>query len=50
MGHNIRLFDQAMKRGRTLRLRNTTHGGFLDDPAQQRGFVPAMKEFRLTSR
>ena len=34
-----------MKRGQTLRLRNTTHGGFLSDPVQQRAFVPVMREF-----
>jgi pimeloyl-ACP methyl ester carboxylesterase len=49
VGHNIRLFEEAMTRGRTLRLRNTTHGGFLGDPAQQRVFVPVMREFLLTN-
>lgn len=45
VGHNIRQFEEGMKRGRTFRLRNTTHGGFLSDPAQQRTFVPVMREF-----
>ena len=45
IGHNIRLFEEGMKRGRTVRLRNTTHGGFLSDPAQQRAFVPVVREF-----
>jgi pimeloyl-ACP methyl ester carboxylesterase len=45
VGHNIRQFEQGMARGRTLQLRNTTHGGFLSDPAQQRVFVPEMREF-----
>jgi hypothetical protein len=34
-----------MKRGRTFHLRNTTHGGFLSDPDQQRAFVPVMRGF-----
>jgi pimeloyl-ACP methyl ester carboxylesterase len=45
IGHNLRRFEQGVKRGRTLLLRNTTHGGFLGDPVQQRVFVPVMREF-----
>jgi pimeloyl-ACP methyl ester carboxylesterase len=45
IGHNMRLFAEGMKSGQTLELRNTTHGGFLSDPVQQRVFVPAMREF-----
>lgn len=45
IGHNIRLFEEGIKRGQTVRLRNTTHGGFLSDPVQQRTFVPVMREF-----
>lgn len=45
IGHNIRLFEEGMQRGQTLQLRNTTHGGFLSDPVQQRVFVPVMREF-----
>jgi pimeloyl-ACP methyl ester carboxylesterase len=45
IGHNIRLFEEGVKRGRTFRLRNTTHGGFLSDPAQQRAFIPVMRAF-----
>lgn len=45
IGHNIRLFEKDMTRGQTLRLRNTTHGGFPSDPVQQRVFVPVMREF-----
>lgn len=47
VGHNIRVFEAGMTRGRTLRLRNTTHGGFLSDPAQQRVFVPVMRAFLI---
>jgi hypothetical protein len=36
-----------MARGETLRLRNTTHGGFLTDEAQLQVFVPVMREFLL---
>ena len=45
--HNIELFRRDMKRGTILRLRNTSHGGFLTDPAQLAIFVPAMREFLL---
>ena len=45
--HNIEQFRRDMKRGTILRLRNTSHGGFLTDPAQLAIFVPAMREFLL---
>jgi hypothetical protein len=47
VGHNIRQFETGMARGETLRLRNTTHGGFLTDEAQLQVFVPVMREFLL---
>ena len=40
-------FTREMARGETLILKDTTHGGFLADPEQQRVFVPRMKEFLL---
>lgn len=45
--HNIEQFRRDMKRGTILTLRNTTHGGFLTDPAQLAIVVPAMREFLL---
>lgn len=45
--HNIEQFRRDMKRGTILKLRNTTHGGFLTDPAQLAIFVPAMRAFLL---
>jgi len=45
VGTQIRQFEQNMARGEVLLLRNTTHGGFLHDPLQQKVFVPVMKEF-----
>jgi hypothetical protein len=47
VGTQIEQFERGMARGETLRLRNTTHGGFLEDPAQQKVFVPVMREFLL---
>jgi pimeloyl-ACP methyl ester carboxylesterase len=47
VGVQIQQFQRGVARGETLKLRNTTHGGFLDDRAQQRVFVPAMREFLL---
>jgi pimeloyl-ACP methyl ester carboxylesterase len=47
VGVQIRQFERGVARGETLLLRNTTHGGFLNDPAQQQVFVPAMREFLL---
>ena len=47
VGRQIEQFERGMARGETLRLRNTTHGGFLEDPAQQKVFVPVMREFLL---
>jgi hypothetical protein len=32
---NIRQFERGMRQGRVLRLKDTTHGGFVSDPAQQ---------------
>jgi pimeloyl-ACP methyl ester carboxylesterase len=40
-------FRRDMKRGTLLRLRNTSHGGFLTDPAQLAVVVPAMRTFLL---
>jgi hypothetical protein len=34
-----------MQQGRVLRLTTATHGGFVSDPAQQRIFVPVMRQF-----
>ena len=45
--HNIEQFRRDMKRGTILKLRNTSHGGFLTDPAQLAIVVPAMREFLL---
>lgn len=47
VGTQIRHFERNMARGEVLLLRNTTHGGFLHDPAQQEVFVPAMREYLL---
>lgn len=47
VGVQIRQFERGVARGETLLLRNTTHGGFLHDPAQQQVFVPAMRAFLL---
>jgi pimeloyl-ACP methyl ester carboxylesterase len=44
---NIRQFERGVRRGQVLRLRDTTHGGFVSDPAQQRVFVPVMRRFLL---
>lgn len=44
---NIRQFERGMRQGRVLRLSDTTHGGFVSDPAQQRIFVPVMRRFLL---
>ena len=43
VGRQIEQFERGMARGETLRLRNTTHGGFLEDPAQQKVFVQSSK-------
>jgi hypothetical protein len=48
VGTQIKQFTQGVARGETLSLRNTTHGGFLDDPAQQKVFVPVTTEFRAS--
>jgi pimeloyl-ACP methyl ester carboxylesterase len=45
VGSQIKEFESGMARGETLRLRDTTHGGFLADEAQQKVFVPVMREF-----
>ena len=47
VGVQLRQFQRGLARGESLLLRNTTHGGFLHDPEQQRVFVPAMREFLL---
>jgi pimeloyl-ACP methyl ester carboxylesterase len=47
VGARIKQFERGVARGETLLLRNTTHGGFVADPAQQRVFVPIMREFLL---
>ncbi len=47
VGTQIKQFERGLARGETLILRNTTHGGFLHDPGQQKVFVPVMKEFLL---
>ena len=47
IGTQIKQFEGGMARGDLLMLRNTTHGGFLSDPAQQKVFVPVMREFLL---
>lgn len=44
---NIRQFERGMRQGLVLRLTNTTHGGFVSDPAQQRVFVPVMRQFLM---
>jgi hypothetical protein len=35
---NIRQFERGMRQGRVLRLKDTTHGGFVSDAAKQRIF------------
>lgn len=47
VNEQIRQFERNMKRGRVLKLRNTSHGGFLHEPEQLRIFVPAMRAFLL---
>ena len=47
VGARIKQFERGVARGETLLLRNTTHAGFVADPAQQRVFVPIMREFLL---
>jgi len=47
IGTQIKQFEDGMARGELVVLRNTTHGGFLSDPTQQKVFVPAMREFLL---
>lgn len=47
VGTQIAQFRRDMKRGTILTLRNTTHGGFLTDPAQLAIVVPAMRSFLL---
>jgi hypothetical protein len=44
---NIRQFEREVRRGRVLRLKDTTHGGFVSDAAQQGVFVPIMRQFLL---
>jgi pimeloyl-ACP methyl ester carboxylesterase len=46
---NIRQFERGMRQGRVLRLKDTTHGGFVSDAAQQRTFVPVMRQFLMDS-
>jgi hypothetical protein len=43
----VKQFEQGVARGQTLILRNTTHGGFVAERAQQDVFVPVMREFLL---
>jgi pimeloyl-ACP methyl ester carboxylesterase len=47
VGTRIRDFERRVAHGQTLLLRNTTHGGFVADRAQQEIFVPIMREFLL---
>ena len=47
VGRRIQQFESGVARGETLLLRNTTHGGFVVDPVQQKVFVPIMREFLL---
>jgi pimeloyl-ACP methyl ester carboxylesterase len=47
VGTQIKQFERGVSRGETLILRNTTHGGFLHEQAQQKVFVPVMREFLL---
>ena len=47
VGAQIKQFEGGVARGKTLLLRNTTHAGFVADPAQQTVFVPIMREFLL---
>jgi len=47
VNEQIRRFERNIEHGRILRLRNTSHGEFLHDPAQQKIFVPAMRNFLL---
>ncbi len=47
VAQQIAQFRRDMKRGTILRLRNTSHGGFLTDPAQLAIVVPAMRTFLL---
>ena len=47
VGTQIKQFESGVARGETLLLRNTTHGGFLHEPAQRKIFVPVMREFLL---
>jgi pimeloyl-ACP methyl ester carboxylesterase len=47
IGRRIQQFESGVARGESLLLRNTTHGGFVADPVQQKVFVPIMREFLL---
>ena len=47
VGKRIQQFESGVARGESLLLRNTTHGGFVADPVQQKVFVPIMREFLL---
>ncbi len=47
VGVQNKQFESGVARGETLLLRNTTHGGFLHEEAQQKVFVPVMREFLL---
>jgi len=47
VGARIKQFERGVAHGETLLLRNTTHGGFVADEAQQKVFVPIMREFLL---
>ena len=47
VGTQIAQFRRDMTRGTTLRLRHTSHGGVLTDPAQIAVVVPAMRAFLL---
>jgi pimeloyl-ACP methyl ester carboxylesterase len=47
VGARIRQFEREVAGGESLLLRNTTHGGFVADPTQQKVFVPVMREFLL---
>jgi pimeloyl-ACP methyl ester carboxylesterase len=47
IGTQIKQFQEGVAHGEVLLLRNTTHAGFLNDSAQQKVFVPVMKEFLL---
>jgi hypothetical protein len=47
VGARVRDFERRMAHGETRLLRNTTHGGFVTDEAQQKVFVPVMRELLL---